>query len=176
MSQDSLIKKRSEVAVKDCWNVEVLYSDLAAWEQDFALWGRPGQEPRYPELDPSHFNLHSIADVKKILDLQTQIERRLDLLGTYAHLRHDEDVAADPAKKAYMLASWSRSCISRRNILDRTSSFTASSRIFREVVGSQGTSRIPHILKKDRSFKTPYLTSFRRADFSSGRARTANKP
>ncbi len=105
MSQDSLIKKRSEVAVKDCWNVEVLYSDLAAWEQDFALWGRPGQEPRYPELDPSHFNLHSIADVKKILDLQTQIERRLDLLGTYAHLRHDEDVAADPAKKAYMLAS-----------------------------------------------------------------------
>jgi oligoendopeptidase F len=105
MTLDSLIKKRSEVAAKDCWNVEAIYPSLADWEKDFELWGRPGQQPRFPELSCSHFNLHCIEDVKKIFDLQTQIERQLDLLGTYAHLRHDEDVAAEPAKKATMLAS-----------------------------------------------------------------------
>ena len=104
MQCDSVIKERSEMPIKDCWNIGALYRDVEQWENDFRVWGRPDAVLRYPELTASSFDLTNIQDVKKMLDLYMQIDRRLGLIYTYAHLKHDEDAAEEISKKSYMQA------------------------------------------------------------------------
>ncbi|MBM3199116.1 MAG: oligoendopeptidase F family protein, partial [Chlamydiae bacterium] len=97
-------KERKEVGEKDCWNVEAMYVDWSTWERDFQKWGRPSQAVHWPELSSEQFSLMQVQDVKKVLDISVQIDRALTFLYTYAHLRHDEDVSEETAKKAYSSA------------------------------------------------------------------------
>jgi oligoendopeptidase F len=98
------IKERAEVNPGDCWNVEAMYKNWEEWQRDFEKWGRPGREERFPELSSSWYSLEKVEDLKKILDLSMEIDCRLSYVYTYAHLRHDEDVAEEMAKKACNLA------------------------------------------------------------------------
>ncbi len=104
MQLDQTIKDRSEMPIQDCWNTEAMYRDKTEWEKDLSKWGRFDKTPLYPEIDASLFDLESVKDVKKILDLYMEIDRHLSLLYTYAHLKHDEDVAEETSKKGYMSA------------------------------------------------------------------------
>ncbi len=102
MQLDQAVKERAEMPAKDCWNIGALYQGAGDFERDLSTWSRSEQSPHYPELSSSFFDLKNTKDVKKMLDLYMQIDRHLSKIYTYAHLRHDEDVAEEGAKKAYM--------------------------------------------------------------------------
>ncbi len=104
MPMDQPVKERSEMPIKDCWNTAALYQESADFEKDLTTWSRSNQTPHYPELGASSFNLTNTKDVKKLLDLYMQMDRNLSKVYTYAHLKHDEDVSEENAKKGYMSA------------------------------------------------------------------------
>lgn len=97
-----MVKERAEVPIADKWNVEVLYPSLAEWEEDLKVWGREGSSPHWPELTKFKGKLSESPEVlKNLLELSFSFDRHLSKLYTYAHLRHDEDVAQNLHKEAY---------------------------------------------------------------------------
>ena len=99
-------KERSEIAVKDSWNLDRMYSSWDAWESDFSLWGRGDGVPRWPEIASFRERCKmSASDLRALIECVLNIERHLLYLYTYAHLRHDEDVAAEKSKGAFIRIS-----------------------------------------------------------------------
>ena len=97
-----MTQERSAMDRKYQWNVEALYPSWEAWAQELDIWGREGSSPHWPELVPFRKTWNqSHENLKKLLELCFDIDRHLSKLYTYAHLRHDEDVAGDEAKKAH---------------------------------------------------------------------------
>lgn len=96
------MKNREEVALEDRWNVEYLYPNFDAWEKEFQTIAREGKSPRWPELAQYKGKLgEGPQQVKAALEAILELDRKISKLHTYAHLRHDEDIANDQAKKAY---------------------------------------------------------------------------
>ncbi len=95
-------QERNQIDKKFHWNVESLYSSWDAWNEDLDKWGREGNDPHWPELTPFRTTWKdSPENLKKLIVLCCDIDRHLSKLYTYAHLRHDEDVAEETAKKAH---------------------------------------------------------------------------
>lgn len=94
---------REEVPLEDRWNVEALYPNQNAWEQAFKTFvPHPQQPPYWPALQAYQGNFEKGPEkVKEMLDLMMNIDRELSKLYTYAHLRHDEDIANPEFKKSY---------------------------------------------------------------------------
>ncbi|MBI2743063.1 MAG: oligoendopeptidase F [Chlamydiales bacterium] len=96
-------RSREEIAQEDRWNVQALYASDKAWEEDMKKWGREEKkEGHWPEI--TAFKGHLAEGPEKLCSLFKtlfEIERVLSKIYTYAHLRHDEDVANDTYKKAY---------------------------------------------------------------------------
>ncbi len=98
-----MVQERNAIPVEDKWDVEALYPTLQNWEEDMKKWGRESQHPHWPELLPFKGKLgEGAATIKALADISFNIERQLSKLFTYAHLRHDEDVADDTYKNAYV--------------------------------------------------------------------------
>jgi oligoendopeptidase F len=97
------MKTRKEVPVDDRWNVEALYPNLNAWKQAFqAFIPHPPKVPHWPALQTYQGTFEKGPEkVKEALELLLQIDRELSKLYTYAHLRHDEDIADPEFKKIY---------------------------------------------------------------------------
>ena len=94
--------KRKDVAKSDTWNVEALYPTLKAWEKDFKTVCKTQKPPFFPEIKRFQGTLATSAkQLKTALDIFFGTERKLRKLYTYAHLRHDEDIADETYKKAY---------------------------------------------------------------------------
>ncbi len=90
--------ERTEVAPADRWNVEALYPSLEEWKKDFSQW--------QGDFGISSFKgrLHEGPEmIEALLKKYLETEKSLSRLYTYAHLRHDEDVASDAHKQAYLL-------------------------------------------------------------------------
>lgn len=99
---EEVIQARSAVDRQFQWNVEALYPSWKEWEQELDQWGREGSTPHWPELAAFRTKWkESPQNLTSLLDLLFEIDRHLSKLYTYAHLRHDEDVAADEGKKAH---------------------------------------------------------------------------
>ncbi len=95
-------KNRSEVAPQDKWNVEALFPTLTEWEVEFDRFAPAGSLPQWPELAKFKGRLGESPEIlKQALDTLFAISRKLRLLYTYAHLRHDEDITQDANKVAY---------------------------------------------------------------------------
>lgn len=95
-------KERKEVPAGDQWNVGALYSSLSEWEKDMEVWGREQKRPHWPEFAAFKGKVgESAAQLGLLVKLCCDFNRHLYKLYTYAHLRHDEDVADDQNKKAY---------------------------------------------------------------------------
>lgn len=98
-------KLRKDVAPADKWNVEALYADLAAWRKDFDAAKEATSSPHWPSLAAFKGRLgEGSAVLASCIKQMLLVERKLDQLYTYAHLRHDEDVAENDTKVAYDLA------------------------------------------------------------------------
>ena len=100
------MKNRAEVSSKDCWNLETLYPGFLEWEKDFNTIVKPNQPlPRWPELASFKGKLGTGEEVlKAALQTYFSIERVLSKIYTYAHLRHDEDIALDQPKAAHQMS------------------------------------------------------------------------
>jgi oligoendopeptidase F len=95
-------QERAAIAKKYHWNVEALYPSWEAWEEDLDKWGREENEPHWSELIPFRKDwMQKPENLKALIELCCEIDRHLSKLYTYAHLRHDEDVAEETAKKAH---------------------------------------------------------------------------
>ncbi len=100
----SLSKKtvdRALVDREDKWNVEALYKNWEEWESELSQVGQSEGRPRFSQISAFDGKLADPAKLSSALDLILALDRHLSKLYTYAHLRHDEDVAEEVAKKAY---------------------------------------------------------------------------
>jgi oligoendopeptidase F len=98
----SRVKQRVDVAVEDRWNIEVFYPSFEAWEKEFNAWQGRDQSPHFPELSAYKGSLTAAPQrLSEFIEKYLLIERHLAKLYTYAHLKHDEDVAEDRYKQAY---------------------------------------------------------------------------
>ncbi|MCE2983064.1 MAG: oligoendopeptidase F family protein, partial [Parachlamydia sp.] len=95
-------RSRSEVLNEDRWNVESLYSSPEKWEEAFNNFSsQASNEPVWGTVLAYQGTFsHGAERVKQALDLVMILDRELSKLYTYAHLRHDEDIA-DPLFKKY---------------------------------------------------------------------------
>lgn len=97
------MKTRDEVPLEDQWNVESLYPNQKTWEQAFKTFvPQLQQTPYWPALHAYQGTLEQGPEkVKEMLDLMMHTDRELSKLYTYAHLRHDENIADPELKKMY---------------------------------------------------------------------------
>lgn len=97
-----MTQSRETVALEDRWNVEALYPNKDAWTKDFKSFVNMNQNPRWPAFQAYKGSLNQGAEkLKEALDLSFSIDRQLSKLYTYAHLRHDEDIANSEFKNIY---------------------------------------------------------------------------
>ncbi len=98
---------REEVHENDRWNVEAFYPQFSHWETDFKKWAREEKkENHWPEIAAFKGKIkEGAATLSSLLKAYLEIERALSKLFTYAHLRHDEDVALDQYKQAHSRAT-----------------------------------------------------------------------
>lgn len=88
--ENRAVPSRSEVPEALTWDLAPLYASPEAWEADFARLGKAVE----PVL-AMQGKLDSAAAVARLLDAETALDRLLERLHTFAHLRHDEDTAHD---------------------------------------------------------------------------------
>lgn len=89
----SIIRERKDVPTSDQWDLTPLYADPSAWDADFE-----DLKSILPRIEPLKGTLgRSKADLRAVLDLNTEWDRRAERLAEYAFLRTAEDVADGPS-------------------------------------------------------------------------------
>lgn len=98
------IKERNEVTQENYWNVQAMYPSFQDWEKDFSQFFPPEKlkaDIKWPDLHQYKGQLKNGDEIlKQVLELIFQINRKIEFLYTYAHLRHDEDIVNDAHKAA----------------------------------------------------------------------------
>lgn len=103
--EKTMVKNRSEVPVEDRWNVEALYPDEQIWRVELAeVRGEEGGS-RWPHMRLYKGRLSNPEDVAALFESYLEIQRKLEKLHTYAHLRLDEDLGNDAFKSDFGLIS-----------------------------------------------------------------------
>jgi oligoendopeptidase F len=82
------LKTRNEIDSMYKWNVEKLYKHSAEWEEDFKIL-----KSKAPEMQRFSGELGEAKSLLNFLESNVEIQRLLDKLLVYAHLRGDEDTA-----------------------------------------------------------------------------------
>ena len=88
MSEVKRFKTRDEINSTYKWKVDKMYVDSAAWEEDFEIL-----KSKAPKMQIFSGKLGRAEDLLAFLESNVEIERLLDKLLVYAHLRADEDTA-----------------------------------------------------------------------------------
>lgn len=101
LDKSDKVKERFEMSKEDLWNVDALYPSWEAWDKDLDVWARPKQTPHWPEFNQFKGSLADPKILLQLLTLSFDIDRNLSKLYTYAHLRHDEDVACEVPNTNY---------------------------------------------------------------------------
>ena len=86
MGEVKKLKMRDGIDSKYKWNVEKMYKNSAAWEVDFETL-----KSKAPEMQRFSGKLGTAEELLLFLESYVDIERLLDKLLVYAHLRGDED-------------------------------------------------------------------------------------
>ncbi|MGO4889362.1 oligoendopeptidase F [Anaerobacillus sp. MEB173] len=81
------LPNRDELPIKQTWDLEAIYSDDNAWEQEFKEI-----KEMLPKLSEFRGNLANSAEsLYNGLQYQNEISKKLGKLYTYAHMRSDQD-------------------------------------------------------------------------------------
>ncbi|MGV8980964.1 oligoendopeptidase F [Clostridium sp.] len=88
MSDVKKLKTRDEINSAYKWKVDKMYVDTAAWEEDFEIL-----KSKAPKMQRFSGKLGRAEDLLTFLESNVEIDRLLDRLLVYAHLRADEDTA-----------------------------------------------------------------------------------
>ena len=91
--ESTVVPSRSEVPEGLTWDLTPLYESAEAWEAGFARL----DEVAAPVLAMKG-KLDSAAAVARLMEAETALDRLLERLHTFAHLRHDEDTALPEAQ------------------------------------------------------------------------------
>ena len=86
MSEVKKLKTRDEIGNMYKWNVEKMYKNLAEWEEKFEIL-----KSKAPKMQEFSGKLGTAEELLSFLESNVEIERLLDKLLVYAHLRGDED-------------------------------------------------------------------------------------
>ncbi len=81
------VPERSEIDPQFQWDLAALYKTDAAWDHDFARideWVKP--------IEAMRGKLNSAAAINDCLEAQTELDRLVMKLYSFAHLRQDEDL------------------------------------------------------------------------------------
>lgn len=89
-TEPTAVPVRSQVPEELTWDLSPLYATAEAWEADFARLDAAAA----PVL-AMQGKLDSAEAVARLFEAETALDRLLERLHTYAHLRHDEDTAQD---------------------------------------------------------------------------------
>jgi oligoendopeptidase F len=92
-AESNRIPDRSEIPEAFRWNVEAMYPDQETWDRDFSRI-----DGLLAPLEAMRGKLGSAAAVAAFFEADTRLDRLLERLHVYAHLRADEDTA-DPANQ-----------------------------------------------------------------------------
>ncbi|MEX1012674.1 MAG: oligoendopeptidase F [Waddliaceae bacterium] len=95
--------KRTDVKPNDCWNTESLYLNLDAWKKDFDSVAKHGEKPLWPKIAEGRGKLNE--KLKSVYEEILSTGRKIEKLYTWAHLKHDEDIAEDSYHKAFLQIS-----------------------------------------------------------------------
>ncbi len=92
---------RSEQAVEDTWDLTPLYANYDAWKRDLI----EESSLNYDLLTQPYREAEKLTAIqlKELFDLTNSLSRRLENLYTWAHLRHDQDIADDDNKQAMQI-------------------------------------------------------------------------
>lgn len=93
-------KSREQLPKKATWNLEKFFESKEMWEQKYHQLQTISKEG-WDKLEQFRGKIQTATDLKKLLDSYFAVSRTLDQVYTYAHLRHDEDVAEDVHKISY---------------------------------------------------------------------------
>ena len=80
------ILERTELLTDDIWNLDPLYASSDAWEADFAAL-----EERVVPLEAMRGQLSSASSLAQAFAAEERLNRLIEKLYVYAHLRKDED-------------------------------------------------------------------------------------
>lgn len=93
---------RADVLTDDCWDLAPLYPSLEAWEKAYDRFNEESVNNSWPTLQSFKGTLgKDSSTLKKALESLFTFSRELEKLYTYAHLRHDENIADENNKAAY---------------------------------------------------------------------------
>lgn len=94
---------RKNVKDEDKWNVEAMFPNWESWEKSYSeIIPSQIQGSAWEQLSALKGTLNKGQEqVKSALDLLLSIDRNLSKLYTYAHLKHDEDIADNHCKKCF---------------------------------------------------------------------------
>ncbi len=84
------LPKRDEIEKEFTWDLEALYANLDDWEADFQKI-----EPLIEPLEAMRGKIDSAEDFMKVMEMETEMERLIETLYVYAHLRADQDTGND---------------------------------------------------------------------------------
>ncbi len=98
-----MMKTRQEAAQKDVWNTEALYPNFQAWENHFKsiCKEKNHNQEQWPEISKWKGKLSNEKNLSEFFKYLFNLSKELEQLYTYAHLRHDEDIADTQHKGAY---------------------------------------------------------------------------
>lgn len=100
--QETKLLCRSDIANEEKWNIDPLFLSVADWERAFNQLKKSSAPPFFISLDQFKGKLaQGVLVLKAALEYILGTERELERLYTYAHLRHDEDIADEGAKGLY---------------------------------------------------------------------------
>jgi len=105
LKEENMPVARNEIPVENRWNVEALYSDPASWKADLEQIQGQGTAPKWPKLSEFKGRLGDPKAVAALFDAYLNLQRKLEKLHTYAHLRLDEDLGNDTFKSDFGLIS-----------------------------------------------------------------------
>ncbi len=89
-----MTKKRVEVKKEDKWNVEAIFKNDLLWEAEHKLLKND-----IKIILKFKGKLKDSAKIlKEMIDADVELNRRLDLLYTYSHMKHDEDIKNEKYK------------------------------------------------------------------------------
>src|SRR5579864_7508176 len=95
IEKEETMPSRDEIPLEKRWNVEALYASPESWRAEFA---QMDPESKWKQIGEYKGRLHEPAAVLGLFETYTSIQRKLEKLYVYAHLRMDEDLGNDEFK------------------------------------------------------------------------------
>ena len=93
------LPNRQDQKLPDCWDLNPLYTDDKSWDEDFKRVTSSPQPPFWPELHLFKGRLgDGVETVIEAFHVLYAIQRKLEKLFVYAHLRHDEEITEEGSK------------------------------------------------------------------------------